>query len=443
MSFLETASQQLGTSWSFRKYISKHLEKDQNFQQLVANYAALKLDYSAKRERYPEDRHIDVNTKELIWIAAVNANDIADFSQRITGYLPHEDHIAFVQVLEQAMPYYEELVWKKEQKKVRKLQKQLGKYKTEIADAFLKISKFYNTSWNKKIPFKVAVYPIPLASGNTSAIPMGNTLICGFLSQREDDYEAQLGIIIHEMCHILYKEQAAAFQHQLKKWFKTSDSPYANLAYSYLDEGLATALGNGWAYEQINGKMDTGEWYNNKYIDGFAHMMFPMVSLYLREQKAIDQDFANQVIALFGQKFPKATHDINILMNHIELFANTEEEAEIDQMMNDIHDNFRIRSLWFYSTIVSGEHADKFKLGESTKLVVVHSAHEKSVEMIKAAFPNSKISNTLNTIQVFRDKTTKNPVIIINIAKASDLGKGLAFLEELAYVEFGKQYELK
>lgn len=442
-SFIETSSGQIGTSSSFRKYIIDTYKKDKVFVETINNYSTLNLNYPITRQEFPDKRSLNTDVKDLLWIAASNSKNINDFSNRIIGYLPHKTQSELIKILNKIEPYYDELVWNKEQKNIDRIKNQLNNYKSQIRELYSTISKFYNIKWDEKIPFKVALYPIPLKNGHTTAIPKGNALICSFLSHKEDDYLGRIGIIIHEMCHILYKEQTSSFQHQIHNWFENSDSAYAPLAYSFINEGLATTLGNGWVYKQIHNKIDTEEWYNSQYINGFAHSLFPLVEQYLNDNKSIDQNFVNTSIALFEKTFPKAIDETAILMNSLYLFANTEEETEINQLANTIHNYFNIRSMYISTPILSKQSEESLFKKETTKLIIVDSDHKKTIEGLQKLFPSFKTQLPLNTIKVLKDNKSKSTIAIVNIDSLNKLETAYKTLSNTKYLEHDMQIEIK
>ena len=442
-SFLETSSHQLGTSRSFREYIFDSLGQDDQFIQLINSYSSLNLDYSIERREFPDKRPSSTSIRDLLWITVSNSNSIDDFSQRIIGFLPHITHYKLIEILKNTESYYDELIWNKEQDNILRIESQLDDYKEQITDLYLSISQFYNTSWSTTIPFKIMLYPIPLKYGFTSAIPMGNALICNFLSHNENDYKVRLGIVIHEMCHILYKEQNSDFQKQIDQWFTNSASPYASLAYSFINEGLATVLGNGWAYKQIHKTLDSREWYDNKHIDGFAHALYPLTEQYLTEGKSIDENFVNKAIELFAETFPKATVETAILMNSIQLFANTEEKSKINEILNNIHNYFNIRSMWFSSPTLSIDSKDVFDEEETTKLFIIDSDHENTIIGLQEHFSYLKIETPINTIDIIKDEKAKSTLIIMNIEGLSKLNDAYSVLSNITYLEDGKNYEIK
>ena len=259
-------------------------------------------------------------------------------------------------------------------------------------------------------------------------------------SKNEHDYEGRLGVIIHEMCHILFDEQRQRLQQDIDKWFTQSESDWSKLAYSYLDEGLATAIGNGWAFQQIHGKIDTTEWYNDKYINGFAKALFADCSAYLEQGKEIDKDFIVKGIAHFEKTFPKAIYELDILMNEITLFANSEKNDDVEYIAYEIRRNFRIRSQWFSTPIANERSLSLLDKQKTTKFFLIEEKHQASIQLIKEQFQDldQELDPKQNFIYSFKDEKTKSPVILLNLQKLDDLEKGLKTLRADPYLEYGE-----
>lgn len=439
-SFLETAKHARGTSSSFRQFIQQELGQNEQFTALVDRYAAIKLNDQFRKEGYPENRHPYRDVKDLLWIASSNSTDISDFSERIVGLLANSSHQELIDIMTDIAPFYEELIWNKEQANIKRIEEQLSPYTSKIEALFLQVSNFYGASWSKKIPFKIMLYPIPLERGNTTAIPKGNALICSFLSRNEKDFEGRLGVIVHEMCHILYDEQPLALQHELEASFMGSTSEWAKLAYSYIDEGLATAIGNGWAYEQIHGELDTMSWYNNPYIDGFAHTLFPLVSSYIDQGKQMDKAFVKAAISSFEKKFPEAIREVDILMNELTLFANSEEEKELDFISDTMRYNFNIRSQWFSTPIADPNSAKHLSKKQTTKFFIIEKDQQASLSYIQSQFPDMErdLDPKNQFLYCFKDTQTKSAVIILNLHSLEGLAEGLLKLREAKFLSLDK-----
>ena len=439
--FLETATGAHATSTSFKKYIDDNLKNSIEFRQILKDYSHIKFNYQYRIEEIPFSRHSYREIKDLLWIASVNSKNIDDFSNRIIGYLPHKSHVKLIQLFNQTLPIYEKLVWKKQKKSIKRIKKQINRYTPHIKQLFTQISQFYGTSWDKSIPFKIALYPIPLQRGNTTAIPEGNTLIAGFLTKREDDYKARIGVIIHEMCHILFSEQPISLQNKIDTWFNESPSDYSKLAYSYINEGLATALGNGWAYKQINGEEDKSEWYNNKYINGFAHKLYPLVISYIKENKSIDKAFITNSIILFAQAFPDAINETAVLMNEIQLYANSTNEKDINFISSTLRKHFQIRSQWFSTPILSKESMKSFNKQKTSKVFIIEMNNQESLDALADKFHTQLDFDTnKNFIYVFKDENTKSMLVIINIHSLAKLDETLKKLSSRDLLTHGIQW---
>lgn len=132
-----------------------------------------------------------------------------------------------------------------------------------LIQPFLKqMYTFYGTapsSWQK-----IIVHPCRVSVGTTYLFY--NRVFLAIESM--NNLRSDLGTVIHETAHAIYERQERTLQYAMEKFFLHYPSPYAPLAYRYLNEALATALGNGMFMKRLTGH--TGITYNNLYIQGFA-----------------------------------------------------------------------------------------------------------------------------------------------------------------------------
>lgn len=438
-SFLETATNAPGSSSSYKEYIEKELGGNLAFKVLRTRFSNIRRSDELKKESYPFNRHSSKTVVDLIWITCSNSLDINDLNNRLIGILSNRDHAELIAVLKEAEPFYDKLVWNKVQKQITRIENQLEPYGKKIEKLFLQISKFYGTEWNTSIPFKVMLYPIPLERGTTTATPKGNALICSFLTEQEDDYIGRLGVIIHEMCHILFDEQPLHLQNKIDRWFTESQSSFSKLAYSYIDEGLATAIGNGWAYREIHGEIDTMEWYNNEYINGFGHALFDGVSEYLAQGKTIDEAFINNAITLFGKTFPKSNSNIATLLNEVRIYANAEEKKDIDKIFGNLRNHFQIRSAWLSTPISDPKSVETFYEKQITKLFIIDHNNENTIQFLKEKYKLTKeFPHSKSFIFNHKDEVNQSTIFIINFTKLEDLNPLLTELKEMEFVEYGE-----
>lgn len=410
--FLEASVYNHSTSQTLQTFIDEKTKGDKEFAKLATDFAHIQLDYQFKREEFPPNRRQMRTTYDFIDIALVNSSTIAEFRDRIIGILPNSELQRLIWIMQDAEVYYDRLIWNDNEEKLQNQRAELEKYTAQCSESFTKINRFYNSCWIQEVPFVVALYPIPGKSGNSTATPHANSLCVGVLTD-ETDHIGRIGVVLHEMCHVLYDEQPSEFQHKLESYFAENKSPYSQFAYNFLDEGLATALGNGWAYKSINGELDPSPWYDNEYINGFGKALYPMVEEYISGNKQIDQEFVNKAIDLFGKTFPNSITNYGILLNRLAIYCDAETSAELDEAMNRVGKYFQMTNRNLSSPILDPISVDYLKNDAKTQFVIVDRDQAATCKELKKIFPElSKVKMIPNKVYCFFD-SKKRPVIIL------------------------------
>ncbi|MEM6966817.1 MAG: hypothetical protein AAF573_18780, partial [Bacteroidota bacterium] len=193
-------------------------------------------------------------------------------------------------------------------------------------------------------------------------------------------------------------------------------------------------------YLQIHGAIDTVEWYNDAYIDGYAHSIFDLVSSYLNADKSIDEDFVNNAITLFGMTFPKSNLDLNTLFNEVRIYANAEEQSQIDQIFGAIQQKFRLRSAWFSTPINDAQSKETFHEKQKTKLFVIDSNNIFTINILKEEFEELSLPLPVEKtfIYSFKEKDTRSNVIIINLKSLDDVMPIFEKLRAIEFIDHGK-----
>ena len=316
-------------------------------------------------------------------------------------------------ILFKAEKIYDDIIWNDYEKKIINQKSNLIKFKKANIEIFNRFNNFYNSTWTNEIPFEIALYPIPGKKGSTTATPHGNSLCIGVLTD-ETDYTSRNGVILHEMCHVLYDEQSKEFQKQLVSYFAENKSEYSKFASAYFDEALATALGNGWAYKNMNGKIDEKEWYNDDYIEGFARGIYSLVENYLNENKQIDKNFIDKSIEIFGLKFPNVNADYSILLNKLYLYYDNEDENEITIPLRKY---FRLSNVNFSSPILHPYSIEFLNESYGNQLIIVNKNQKNTLDKLKEIYPElSKINfeNKPLNLSFFDKKGNAVIILIVN-----------------------------
>ena len=438
LSFTEAASGAQQHSRTFSAFIESNIPStDTVFRRLSDDFREINLQYTFKREEFPANRRQHRSTYDLIVIAAVKSVNLAEFRSNTIGILPNSNHTELFRILQAAEKYYDRFIWNTSKPSIDQQVLALKKYSTEANELFSLFRHFYGSSWSDDIPFNVAIFPIPGKTGNTSATPHANSLCVGVLTEKQDA-AGVMGVVVHEMCHVLYDEQISSFQYQLDSAFTSSPSPFKTVAYNFFDEALATALGNGWAYQRISGKADTSSWYNNEYINGFAHALYPLVSQYLTSRRTIDTAFIGQAIRIFGETYPRSLSDYSIMLNNMYLYADAEKVAERQALRNVLGKYFQSSRYSFSSPILHEYSIRSLKESRPAQLIIVDRDHDSTLAVLKGLFPEIdgflKGHNDAAYVLSFYDQQ-KRPVILISVTNKEELDKALSLLKQKKYLD--------
>ncbi len=383
LNFMQTATGRPGTSSSLKKFIDEKTANDPEFKKLCDEFAPINLHYYIDRNEFPESRNQNRSMYNLVAMNAVNAENLEDFKIKCIGLLPLSVNQQLFDVLTKAEKIYDTIIWNNYAQKSKKQLKELSKFGPFNSDTFATFAKFYQSAFTKDIPFQVAIYPIPGKRGNTTATPHVNSLCVGVLTE-EIDYASRNGVILHEMCHVLFNEQSAETQNKIDALFNQNSSPYAKIAYSFIDEALATALGNGWAYKNATGKTDETSWYNNPTIDGFAKALYPKIESYLAQKKSIDTDFIDFAVTQFAARFPNSIYDYDISLNEMVLYTDSEDTNAIRAELRKL---FRISSFDVSSPILHPFSLESINDSKLTQLFVIDRNHQQTIDKLKEIFP--------------------------------------------------------
>lgn len=430
--FLETAKGGVSISKTFKHQIdTSYLSRDTAFVNLVNKYSNLNLDYVYSKEQYPEKRKRINSTWDLLCIAAITANTNEEFFEKIIGFYPNTDYLKLKQVVLCVEPFYDSFIYTKKNKSVIKDKtRELQSLSPKLNQLFDKFKIFYGSTWDKSIPFNLAIYPIEGNRGQTTATPHANSLEMGFLTKEDDNFEL-LSIGMHEMCHVLYDEQSLIKQQRIDSVFTDSTNTYYKMAYRYFDEALATALGNGYAYKYLSNELDSGEWYNDRYINLYAKALYPLVEQYLNQNRFIDKEFIVKSIEVFRKTFPNAIYDIEPLLIKVDVYFDADTDQERNSVFGMMNNIFRVYSSNTSTPINDKVSLSNIKQSPETQFIIIHKNQIKNIALIKPLFktlttlpPNKK-----NLLISFLDKN-KRAVFIILVENEAKLKEAFLILKK-------------
>lgn len=370
-------------------------------------------------EGFPENRHNANSVVDLIVIQSVRAKDAKELAQNCSGYFTQSELKKFRDIVLYFEPIYRELVWQPHLKEIKAKVKEVKDFviKNNIEKMFNQAAAFYGTKWENDMPFFVMVNPLPGRVQHTSARPMGQVLIAD-LVLNEKDMSGWLGVVFHEICHVLYANQPREIQESLEAFFtKHPSENYRLPAYNWLNEAMATALGNGWLVEKINGGIDPNNWYQNTYIDKFAHVAYPLVKSYVEKGQTMDAVFVDSCVAMFDKNFK----DINRQTEHLFTYINMVADTMPHESYEAIFKHFHVRSFGC-ETPFETAGLEKAGAGAGTKVFVITSEKEKKLNRLNDLFGLKITPSEKSAVYYFLEENGSN-YFVLSLSSISDLAK--------------------
>ncbi|HEX2533412.1 MAG TPA: hypothetical protein VHK69_06735 [Chitinophagaceae bacterium] len=384
--FLEAATGSSRAPVAYTEFIQQQAAGDSRFIGLLHRYRQLNAQLYYAAEGFPPGRPWYRSSFDLLVKAAVASSSNAECIRRASGILPREDLNSLLLLLNEADGYYETFVWKREGPGLQQRLAALRKKGAALDRLFHQFNRFYASGWLPGLPLLIALYPVPGTREASSATPHVDVLSVGIRTGKNET-AGPLSIALHELAHTLYAEQPRLLQQAMENWFLQHPSPYRSFAYAFLDEGLATALGNGYSYRQLSGKMDTAAWYDNPYINGFGKALYPLAADYLENGRTLDSSFADSAIRLFAARFPKARYDYAILLNRVSIYADAENAEERRGLIHTLGAAFQLTGHQLSTPVLDASSLDALRTGSGTQLVVVDRKEEATWKALQEAFP--------------------------------------------------------
>ena len=440
LTFMRAGANDPHVSTTLADYVRSHVPRldSVRFYKAVYRFEMLELENSMVFSEYPEARQKPRSLAGMLNNAAIRSNTVDEFLGSIVGIIPNERWMALKTSLAVVEPLYDRIMQPYDEN-LYKQQHALEAYSQTTDAIFTKLKRFYGSTWSNDMPFTISLFAIPGSKGNSTAAPYSNTLALGVLTE-EKEHEMRMGVAIHEICHVLYEEQALKLQWALDSVFVKSKSVYAPYAYAYFDEALATACGNGWAYRKLAGREDTGEWYNDDYNNRFAKALYPMVRSYIVEGRTRDRSFVKKAIAVFEKTFPHAPYEYASVLNSVHFYTDATEHAQYESIYNSVARHMRITSCYGSYPIADKQSAEQLSSAGGTQLLVVHTNHTANWEVLKREFPQmAGLDPDDDGIISFIDNK-RRPVIVVNVHGIGLLDDAIARMKAQGYINTDRKF---
>lgn len=378
--FVKNLSSNSGDN-TFKTEFQKSKFYTKEYTDLITQFDTIRFDYTYQFTEFPYGSKIPGMTEGILKKNLILSKSIDDFKLRSVGLITNSTLTQLANILSAFTPIYNELIYAPNKTKFESQLAAISNFveNKNIGNYFETGLTFYNSEWDNSIPFEFAFYPLPNSKGFTAEAFYNNAISA--IQTDLKDYNVLFRVLLHEIFHILYDEQPLAVKSQLESAFRQNPSKCSNYAYMLLNEALATALGNGYVFENLNGKLDTADWYNWRYINLMAKQIYPTVKEYIKLKKPIDKNFVDTYIKCYEQNFPNWINELDHTMTYRYVLSNNVSDFNIVSQM------FSYCSMFEAESQVNIASIEKMKATPLSKVIIVSENNDAQLKLIKKSFP--------------------------------------------------------
>lgn len=211
----------------FKKEFQKSKYYEKRYLDLLTLFDKLKTDYLYTFYGFPYGVKLPMITETALQKHLISSTSLHDFKIRAMGLISNEDLTQLTDILTVFTPIYNELIFTPNQGKFEANLKAFSDFvdTQNMALLFENGLQFYQSAWDKSIPFELVFFPLPTEDGFTAGA-FYNYLISAFPTDYDDqeDYTVLLGVMMHESYHILFDEQPLQVKQNIESYFRQNPS---------------------------------------------------------------------------------------------------------------------------------------------------------------------------------------------------------------------------
>jgi len=406
-------------------------------QRWLRRYRQLDTESSCPLPNYPDGRiGSQASTAPAYLAAAAEATDLADLQRRTVGLLPNEVLASLDSIYQHLQPAFDTLAW---QPHAAELGRQRTAYAAFLADKqlmarFGQLRAFYGSVWPDAVPFRILLSP-QLDAGSTftnQATTVGNLVLVGTHPSSRKFADATT-VVFHEMSHALSTQQRLGLQQQLEQWYLHADPVPHRDAYHLMEEALATVAGE-WLYAQQLGQPEAGTWYQDDYIDRYAHALYPLMTSYIARGQQIDQAFVQEAATLFARTSPNAASEYTNLFRYVLYWTDSDDAQQVEQAFRA---HFRSNYTRSFNPIMDEtKPLELIKSGDCLPVMVVTRDHEATLRYLRQYIP-ALHKFRLRPAQSFVLSTTgpAGPLVLVCAHSPAEVAAAAQLLAKQSHVD--------
>jgi len=323
---------------------------------------------------------------------AARHRDLKSFEFNLSAFLPYRGILDYQRLKDKIHPLFLQLLWNPAVAQRPIEEAAIAKFLSEskLSERLKTVKKFYGSSYPENLPFRVALIPIDdrnLKVKHTSAKNLRDVQIVPYLINA--GLAENFDVIFHEFCHAIYEAQPNPFKEMINRFFLSSKDPHAVFVLRYLNEALATAIGNGWFAEAISPGSDQKRWYTDENINSLAKAFYPLVTEYLAKRKTMDRAFFEKLLVLARQTLPDGPNAV--ASNFVALdFVVDPALPRAKSLSGILRSKFRVQNL-NTSLTVSQEHLDTFAVPSLRNYLIVSPPDANATKLMEKLLEGSQL----------------------------------------------------
>lgn len=273
---------------------------------------------------------------EVLESAALDSENIEEFAARASIWLKPDASESFEKLLKILAPHYDRYWWSPSSLEQRRQELTKDLAKGQFGASFDKAKAFYRGELPGEGLPKIALIPylkgILSDADRTMGHNSGSLQVLEVIVGEPDSRRA--GICFHEFTHGLWLGQDEAERIRWEQSFAKRGLP-GLLAYGQLNEGLATAIGNGWFHKRVTGHIQEGNWYADPTIDSYGKELLPIVESALEQARPPSDLELESMARAFERAVPDATTKFDVVAGHFGMVS-SKPEARQSQFVEQI-----------------------------------------------------------------------------------------------------------
>jgi len=389
-------------------------------EKVIAKFEKLVRKIPRYIDMYPQVKTLPKNYRKwkkrydfLTNFAALSKN-LSEFKLSLYSIYPNKLAYELSEVMDYFLPIYREVFYHKKAKaEVDKLIKNFKNIDNKTKEFIDLQKKLYQSKIN--LPeLKVFIYPLYLSKEDADYFKKARLFILGGYSFKTlQIVEAVLpprkninfyDVALHETAHFCY--DSSSFMPKFLSEMKKHEGVFGKLAARYIDEALATAIGNGYVAIKMN-KKKKKKWYHSYIINKYAQALYPSIKKILDKKSSLSLKDAKLFVKIFKENFPDILTRKEIVLKHINILSS--KDLNIEVVINKLRKYTRRSYIGGLDSISNKEAMDLYynKERKSTQVFVLKF---NEIEELKV-FKEIKLK------QLKKDSKNKTPFVKITFNK--------------------------